>query len=142
MGQVPHYLIIGNGRVAQHFQYYFSLLSLTFSTWQRKEPLNKLHQALKTATHILLLINDDVIDEFATLHLKNNSAFVIHFSGSLVSNRVFGAHPLMCFGNALYTLDQYQTIPFIIDHDAPDFADLLPGLSNRNVRLHKSKKSK
>ncbi|EKD71772.1 MAG: hypothetical protein ACD_46C00103G0013, partial [uncultured bacterium] len=36
----------------------------------------------------------------------------------------------------------YQSIPFILDHDAPSFSELLPGLPNSHVRLHKSLKAK
>jgi hypothetical protein len=48
----------------------------------------------------------------------------------------------MCFGKQLYTLSQYQSVPFIIDHDAPPFDELLPGLSNQHVILQKSLKPK
>lgn len=142
MRQVPHYLLIGNGHVARHFQHYFSLLSLSFDTWNRAESLNLLQERLQQASHILLLINDDVINDFFVRHLKHTTALSIHFSGSLISDEIHGAHPLLSFGTTFYTLEKYQSVPFIIDHDAPDFAHLLPGLSNQHVRLHKSKKSK
>ena len=74
--------------------------------------------------------------------MRDYSGLAIHFSGSLVSDHVIGAHPLQSFNTGLYTLEQYQQIPFVIDHDAPDFKSLLPGLMNHHVRLNKSKKSK
>src|SRR5476649_2885476 len=117
MRQVPHYLLIGNGCVARHFQHYFSLLALSYTTWNRSESIDKLHQLAKTATHILLLIKDSAIQAFYEEHLK--SYLCVHFSGSLVSEQIIGAHPLMCFSQDLYILSQYQPIPFVIDHDAP-----------------------
>lgn len=142
MGQVPHYLLIGKGRVARHFQHFLSLLSLPFSTWHRGERYLQLDEQLKKASHVLLLINDDAIEDFSAKYLTNTSALRIHFSGSLVSDTIIGAHPLMSFSRTLYTLEQYQSIPFVIDHDAPDFEHLLPGLLNQHIRLHKSKKPK
>jgi predicted short-subunit dehydrogenase-like oxidoreductase (DUF2520 family) len=142
MRQVPRYLLIGNGRVARHMQHYFSLLALPFTAWQRSQSQAQLQQHLSDATHILLLINDPQIEEFITTHLSNTNALIIHFSGSLVSAKAHGAHPLMTFNQDLYSLEQYQRIPFVIDHDAPVFEKLLPALSNTHVRLDKSLKAK
>ncbi len=146
MRQVPCYLLIGNGRVARHFRHYFSLLSLSFSTWHRHEPLAKLQQQLPHATHILLLISDDAIEDFYAQQLKNylnnHSAYCIHFSGSVVSEHIYGAHPLMSFSHDLYELAHYQTIPFVVDHHAPAFEILLPHINNQHVRLHTSQKAK
>ena len=62
--------LIGNGHVARHFQYYFSLLQLSFTTWHRKESVAKLQQELTRSSHILLLISDSAIEEFIQQHLK------------------------------------------------------------------------
>ncbi|MBV9575404.1 MAG: DUF2520 domain-containing protein [Gammaproteobacteria bacterium] len=142
MRQVPHFLLIGNGRVARHFQHYFKLLSLSFETWHRQEPLADLYQKAATASHILLLISDKAIPTFIEQHLKNTQAYRIHFSGSLVTDLAFGAHPLMTFNTELYELKCYQSLSFVLDHDAPDFSALLPGLANASVRLHTSLKPK
>lgn len=142
MRQVPYYLIIGNGRVARHFQQYFTKLGLSFTRWQRSESLESLQIKLNDATHILILINDQAIEPFVKNYLMNTAAIRIHFSGSLVSNCVIGAHPLMSFTNQLYSLEEYRNIPFIIDHDAPEWSALLPGLPNRYIHLDKSLKAK
>ncbi len=142
MRQVPHFLLIGNGRVATHFCHYFSLLSLSFDHWHRKVSLTQLHQHLEKTTHILLLIHDDAIEEFITTHLSSSSATCIHFSGSLSTEKAFGAHPLMTFNDALYDLHHYTSIPFVVDDHAPDFADLLPGLPNPSARLPTALKAK
>jgi predicted short-subunit dehydrogenase-like oxidoreductase (DUF2520 family) len=142
MRQVPRYLLIGNGRVARHFQHYFSLLGLSFTAWHRSQPDTALTQQLHDATHVLILISDQQIETFIEQRLNHNQAMLIHFSGSLISQTAYGAHPLMTFSQALYSLEHYQKIPFVIDHDAPAFDRLLPGLPNVHVRLEKSLKEK
>ncbi len=142
MQQVPSYLLIGSGRVARHFQYYFSLLNIPFCRWQRSESVAQLQQKLITSSHVLILITDQEIEKFIDSHLKNVSVLRLHFSGSLISNHAYGAHPLMSFNQNLYTLEEYQSIPFVIDHDAPAFDKLLPGLPNQHVRLEKTLKPK
>lgn len=142
MRQVPHYLIIGDGRVARHFQHYFSLLELSYSVWHRAQPIEKLQDSIPHATHILVLIKDQAIDAFCETYLQNTRALCIHFSGSHISSYAFGAHPLMTFRHDKYVLEDYFAIPFIVDHDAPDCEKLLPGLPNKNIRLNKLAKAK
>jgi 2-dehydropantoate 2-reductase len=136
---LPHYLIIGNGRVAQHFRHYFSLLGLSFCTWHRGQSFTILANLLQQVTHALLLISDGAIDAFIAEHLMQpyhaKKPLLVHFSGSLISLYACGAHPLMTFSHHLYDLAHYQTIPFIIDDNAPSFNDLLPGLPNPHARL-------
>lgn len=143
MRQVPTYLIIGNGRIARHFCHYFSLLKIKkYSQWHRSEPLELLHERAAQATHILVLIKDSAIEPFIDAHLAAYPAKKIHFSGSLVSKKAYGAHPLMTFGPELYTLEKYLTIPFVVDAKAPVFSELLPNLHNPNVRLSAKQKAK
>ena len=142
MRRVPSFLIIGNGRVSHHFQHYFSLLNIPYLLWHRQKSYKELQNDICNVNRILLLINDDVIESFIFEHLKNYQGMLIHFSGSLVTNHAIGVHPLMTFNESQYALLQYQEIPFVIDHDAPDFELLLPTLVNPHVRLHKSFKSK
>lgn len=142
MRQVPAYLFIGNGRVSRHFQHYFNQLALPFMLWQRADGIDQLSEKLLRATHVLLLINDGAIEPFIRQHLSACTALKIHFSGSLVTDLAYGAHPLMTFSHDLYEVDSYRHIPFIVDEDAPDFSQLLPGLSNPQYRLSKKLKPK
>ncbi|MCE9506761.1 MAG: DUF2520 domain-containing protein [Alphaproteobacteria bacterium] len=142
MRQVPHYLIIGNGRTARHFRHYLPLLGLPVSQWSRSESLLQLKTLLPAATHILILISDRAIEPFIAEHLQDTAALKIHFSGALASGRAFGAHPLTTFNTGLYTLDKYQSIPFVVDATAPPFAALLPGLPNSHVTLAPELKAK
>lgn len=142
MRQVPRYLLIGNGRVSRHFQHYFSFLNISFTLWHRKFSLTQLYEQLKACTHVLILISDDAIENFIEENLKNTTALCIHFSGSLVIEQAYGAHPLMTFSHSLYTQDHYSTMYFVIDDDAPEFEILLPGISNSHARLQKALKAK
>ncbi len=145
MRQVPRnvcYLLIGNGRVARHFQHYFLSLQLPFVTWQRSESLSVLQDHLRHASHILLLITDDAIEPFIEAHLSKTTALLIHCSGSLVSRRAHGAHPLMTFGLESYAEAVYTQIPFMLDDHAPPFAEVLPGLPNPHFRLERLQKAK
>lgn len=139
MRQVPHYTIIGNGRLAKHFCHYFKLLDIKFNQWHRK--LNTpVIDYLKSSTHVLLLIHDQAIEPFIDQHPILATKILIHCSGCLVTDKAFGAHPLMTCNHSLYTLHQYQQIPFTVDADAPDFASLFPQLNNPHAKLAKANK--
>lgn len=140
MRQVPSYLLIGNGRVARHFHHYFSLLGLPHARWHRAEPQSVLREQLTKATHILVLITDSAIEDFIREYLYASRAVLVHFSGSLVTEKAYGAHPLMTFSQDLYDRDQYQSFPFVLDEGAPPLSELLPGLPNDAVHLPQSRK--
>jgi len=105
-------------------------------------PVSTLAPLAAGASHILLLIRDDAIEPFVKTHLAESKAVKIHFSGALNTRGIYGAHPLMTFGAALYAPEKYRDIHFIIDADAPDFAALLPGLPNAHARLDPAQKAK
>lgn len=140
MGQVPTYLFIGNGRLSRHLQHYFDQLRLNHRVWTRGGP--PLSQALQGVTHALLLISDDALLEFLHSHLELQNHTVVHFSGSLATPLAWGAHPLMTFSHTLYRPDEYREIHFVIDHQAPDFSTLLPGLPNPHHRLDSELKAR
>lgn len=143
MRQAPfHYLLIGNGRVSRHFQHYFKKLFLPFDIWCRDRPTSQLLPLILRATHILILISDREIEAFIEHYLYFSEATLVHFSGSWVSQRAYGAHPLMCFNESRYDFNQYMEIPFIIDESAPSFDQLLPGLPNKAVYLDSVLKAK
>ncbi|MBI1215355.1 MAG: DUF2520 domain-containing protein [Alphaproteobacteria bacterium] len=142
MRQVPDYLIIGNGRVARHLLHYFSLIGIErVAQWHRGEDEARLHERAAAASHILLAVSDSAIEPLAD-KLKDAPGIKIHFSGSLVTDKAHGAHPLMTFTPQLYALEKYLAIPFVVDEDAPAFSALLPGLSNPHHRLPKKDKAK
>ena len=141
MGQVPHYLVIGNGRVARHVLRYFSLSDIAHSHWHRGMDAAALRGLAQKATHTLLLVSDGAIADVAAL-LGDADVMKVHFSGALSTDAAYGAHPLMTFGPDLYTLEKYKTIPFVVDDDAPDFSTLLPGFSNPHTYLPRAQKGR
>ncbi len=138
MRQVPTYLITGNGRVARHFLHYLSQLEIPVTHWHRGMPLS----ALGDADRILVLVSDSAIENFINTNLADKKGMKIHFSGSLVTPKAFGAHPLMTFNTGLYDIDTYKNIPFVTDTGAPEFEDLLPGLPNPHSSLDPAMKAK
>ena len=98
MRQVPHPLIIGDGKMATHFVHYLSLLGIGYSRWSRK----KYHQiSLETlfvdTTITVLLISDDSLKNFIDAHSLLKTKPIVHFSGALSIKGTLSAHPLMSF---------------------------------------------
>ncbi|EKD91581.1 MAG: hypothetical protein ACD_29C00481G0001 [uncultured bacterium] len=144
MRQVPTYLIIGNGRMANHICHYLKSLSLPYITWSRsKNTIEVLASFLSNATHVLILINDGSIDAFIEAHIisHNQQPTLIHFSGNLISKYAHGAHPLQTFGNKLYSINDYKKIPFVIESDSSTFSELLPGFENPHYKINRVDKN-
>jgi 2-dehydropantoate 2-reductase len=144
---MTHYAILGGGRLGRHMRHFLTLSGLPVSIWSRDgapdvntysnpNPRARLEATVRPASHVLLLVSDgaiaDLVSRYPFLHQK----ILLHCSGALSIPGVAGAHPLMTFGHELYTLGQYQKIPFMVDQ-GHDFAALLPGLCNPHfpVRL-------
>ena len=123
-------LLIGSGRLSRHLQFYFQQKNISFTTWNRSQDLELLHNLISEASHILLAISDSSLEPFFHQHLKDSSKKIIHFSGALSLTRAFAAHPLMSFGPELYSLEDYEKIHFVIT-GAPALGDLIPGLENK-----------
>jgi len=136
MRQVPdfkRYLVIGSGRMATHFCHYLSLLNIPYQNWSRnKQTPALLIQAIKDASHIVVLINDSAIQPFVNTWQKENDGKIwVHFSGQLTLPTIAGTHPLMTFTSSLYELSTYQIIPFILIKGSLAFEQLLPHLPNQ-----------
>ena len=142
MGQVPHYLIIGDGRMARHMACYFDGLGLSYQTWARRtQDTAQLPDLISKSTHILILISDGAIDAFIQRYLLNKNKTLVHFSGSLTTSLAHMAHPLMSFTPSVYTPDIYQSIWFITEQEGPAFIDLLPNLPNAHAAIPKKDKN-
>lgn len=128
MGQGPkgQLLVIGRGRLARHFCHYLTLLGQPHRQWHRglESPPE---EAAQHCSRVLLAISDDAIADFLQQHPLPGK-LCIHCSGSRSFKEAFGCHPLMTFAQELYSLQQYQTIPFILEEGAPSFQELLPEL--------------
>jgi predicted short-subunit dehydrogenase-like oxidoreductase (DUF2520 family) len=154
MGQVPNhsalslspsYGIIGDGRVAEHMAHYFRLREIPFRVWSRR--LSHLPPATELCQQdiILVLIKDSAIEKWIDDNPTLQQKTLVHFSGSLVTKKAFGAHPLMTFGHELYDLEVYEKIPFIFEEgqkhfDGLRFQNLFPRLKNPSHSIHHLKK--
>lgn len=137
---MTHYAIIGGGRLARHMGHYLSLLGQPWSGWARDpaSPLNthdisnarkRLEAAIKPASHVLLLVSDKaimpVVKKYPFLHGK----ILVHCAGAISLPGIAGAHPLMTFAEEMYSLEDYQRIPFMVE-SGYCFTELFPDLSN------------
>lgn len=136
MGQVlssarPYpYLIIGNGRLARHFRHYFELLGIPHRQWYRQlsEPIS---DYLLQAEKIIICLPDDTIQAFIQKHQAADLKIKwIHCSGALAIPQAEAAHPLMAFGNRLYSRQVYESIWFITEEGRSSFTELFPELPN------------
>jgi len=144
--QVPKkYAIIGGGRVARHMAHYFDLKNISYESWTRdndssfntysiENPALRLQCCIDKADVVLLLIKDDAIAAVIQQYPFLKDKQLVHFSGALQLDGVVGCHPLMTFGEQLYTSKTYRSIPFVIDAGHV-FQDLFPMLSNPAVNL-------
>lgn len=140
MGQVPTiqkpYLIVGGGRLATHLSHYFDLLDVSFYQWTRHN-VHPLSIYLDVSEKVLLAVSDDAIEPLTTT-IPNNKK--IHFSGALVSSHAESAHPLFTFGQDLYELGTYQSIPFVTEKGKSSFSDLFPELNNPSYEIDSKEK--
>lgn len=136
MGQVPKktYGIIGSGRVARHIKYYFQCQNILIRSWSRSDS-EAAEEALGSCDTILVLIKDAEIEPFIRFHEFLKRKQVVHFSGSLVIEGVQSTHPLMTFGESLYSLDTYKKIAFVCEKGKAPFETLFPELQNPHFEI-------
>lgn len=71
-------LLVGNGRLARHFQFYFQKLQIPFVTWQRHSPISVI-EAAANCSRVLLAISDQALPEFATTLQQSGPWPLVHF---------------------------------------------------------------
>jgi len=149
MRQVPSpasrpFGLIGDGRVARHFQHYFALLNLPVRVWSRRAaegspgpsgPVCTPVEAMAQCGTVMVLISDAAIEPFIAAWPALAAHRLVHCSGSLVTPVAECAHPLMTFGSDLYDLPAYQGVPFVLDAGRTPFSELLPGLPNPSFTI-------
>jgi hypothetical protein len=139
MRQVPSpatapFGIVGDGRVARHFQHYFNLLNVPVRGWSRRSTDTPV-DALAPCGTVLVLISDTAIGPFIDAWPELRTHRLVHCSGSLVTPAAECAHPLMTFGPDLYGFATYERIPFVVDAGGTPFETLLPGLPNPSFAI-------
>lgn len=137
MRQAPNYLIIGDGCLAHHLAVYFKQLGIQYTQWSRKSSPFDLAKHLAGFSHAVLAISDSSIQDFLKVYdWQQHPVLVMHCSASADIEGAHFAHPLMAFARGeAYTMATYQSIPFIISEDGPDFSTLMPGLPNPSIRI-------
>ncbi len=158
-------LLIGNGRLARHLVRWYSLNlkshdnhntnRTAITRWfrsptvqgaptdsaQELSVLSNQLNSLSSEDVIWLAISDQAIIPFYESQILSSKckARVVHFSGALYDPRLFGAHPLMTFPQAMLPDEVYPKIHFAIDfahvesaHNSTplEFSKLLPGFRN------------
>lgn len=131
--------IIGNGCLAIHITHYLKLLNVPFKQWTResKAPLQSFSDECDI---ILIMISDDQIQDFITdnnLSLKN----CYHFSGSQSVSGAISCHPLMTFSKELYTLEFYQSVPFVCEAGGEKLKSDIPELINKFTTIKSEDKA-
>ena len=137
MGQVPSdnpCLLVGRGRLSRHLQRYFDLESIPFDVWDRSSPVT-IDEALSRAGRVIVAIPDDAIEDFLRRHSREGDRLWIHCSGSVVSGLADSAHPLMTFGDELYSRATYRGIPFVCESGRRSFPELFPELPNPHCQI-------
>ena len=160
MGQVPnavagtpaHHLLIGNGKLSRHFAKYFADLNLSFESWTTPREFPAAFFRSFRATHVWILVSDRAIDTVAERLRAGLSEFgsanpdgplFLHASGATTVPGVLGVHPLMTFGEALYDLETYRRVPFVVENrfDGVPAAEVLGGLPNLAVHVDPEKRA-
>lgn len=166
--QVPEKIaVVGNGKMARHMIRYFELVGQPYVQWFRQsksaitsqssrsrlarfkqkinqlwvQPTDSLSESLHDVSTVLLLIPDDQIESFIQSNPVLDGKSLVHFSGSLFSRQAKGCHPLMTFGDELYDLEKYQSIPFVTDENVA-FKQLFPLFKNTVHSIKPEHKSK
>ncbi|MEZ4455286.1 MAG: DUF2520 domain-containing protein [Gemmatimonadales bacterium] len=140
----PGYAILGDGRVARHLAHYFGLEGITLSAWSRRAERElgaPLAGAVANADVVLLAVADDAIASVAA-RPELAGRTLVHFAGALTLPSVAGLHPLMTFGPALLTHEEYRAIPFIGESGRPSFTTLFPHLPNPSFAIDPARKAR
>ena len=150
MRQVPlpresAYLLVGNGKLSRHLQFYLSKRGLPFRVERFPRLLRPSdREGWAECNRVLLLVSDDALESvYGKLRpdFPEETVF-IHCSGSRTIEGVFGAHPLMTFGESLYDAAFYAQIPFVFSsQEVKSFSELFPSLPNPAFSVRKDQRA-
>jgi predicted short-subunit dehydrogenase-like oxidoreductase (DUF2520 family) len=148
---MKNYAILGGGRLARHFSHYFQLSGIQHFCWTRDsrsdfnsfntgDTEQRLRATVENADCILLLVSDSAIAGMLKLYPFLHEKKLVHCSGALSFPGVACAHPLMTFSAQMYSLETWQSVPFMLE-EGSRFKDLFPALSNPNFHVPVDKKA-
>ncbi len=127
-------LLIGKGKLARHLHHYFHLIEYPHKHYDDARNLIEpdLYRKISEVNAIWILTSDQSIDsvfqalkiEMIKRDLDPEKYTFIHSSAATEIRDMHTLHPLMTFGPELYTLEQYQKIPFaVISSDAETLSE-------------------
>ncbi len=128
-------VVIGRGRLAQALWQWPRSGQTEIRRWHRQESLEELDRVLEGASHVLLAIRDDALENFLLAQsIRLRSKTLVHFAGSRGDLLCAGlccyvAHPLMSLSVPPPPLDLLQDVRFSISGAQP-LSKLLPGFDN------------
>lgn len=135
-GLESQYLVIGGGRMANHWAAYLDMLGMRCQRWARStHEAVALRAALEVVDIVFLAISDDALEAFHAEHLSGFPRAVYHFSGCHVSDEMHGCHPLMTFGQTLYEADVYRGITLVLEDGDAQGVERLSAFPNPVVSI-------
>jgi|GEM_PF-1115405 len=158
-------LLLGRGRLARHLHHYFHLIDFPHKHFDHSlrgdwaagsddvlvpEALAELDRKLLACPTIWILVSDSaiasvrdqVVARLRTLGRDPNEKTFIHSSAATPVGGMRTVHPLMTFGEELYSREVYERIPLVTfsDEGAPSLSSSSPSspelpLPTQNPRL-------
>jgi len=117
-------LLVGHGKLARHLHHYFHLIDFKHKHFDNARDLThpELYRKNREVNAIWILTSDQSIEsvarsireEMISQDINPEKYTFIHSSAATEIRDMHTLHPLMTFGPELYTLEQYQKIPFAI----------------------------
>lgn len=136
---LTRHIVIGMGRLGRNMATYAEALGVSVDRLTRRDIQvsdDLLKNRFDGARVIALATPDDVLEDLAARIVGLSSgAQIVQFSGA---NRIPGAvscHPLYSFPDGQLPFATMKQIPFALEPDGPDFAQLYPGASNPTFRV-------
>lgn len=134
-----NYLFIGNGRIARHMSHYLSEHGHRIAVWSRRSTVD-LDSLIKKSDIICISTRDHEIQNVIRAYrLDELNKALVHFSGSQYIEGAHGLHPLMSFGNELYSKNVYQSMHFVGTSTETDFKSIFPKLKNTYHKIEPQK---
>jgi hypothetical protein len=146
MNKKPQYLVIGDGRWANHLKFYLLHQELSYLSWSRGAEarggpnLAELLGHLEPGDKVLVAISDGALAGFYRDYLRDFTGDVVHFSGALTHPQMVGLHPLASFHQELFSPEFYHNILFVTEIGRKGFKDIFPTLPNPSVAIDPEQK--
>ena len=144
-------LLVGKGKLARHLHHYFHLIKYPHKHFDDARDLEnpELYRKIKDVNSIWILTSDQSIEsvfqkiqkEMITRDINPENYTFIHSSAATEVREMHTLHPLMTFGPELYTLEQYQKIPFaVISSDADTISETFT-ISNPRFQIFSAQRA-